>query len=197
MGGGIWPALLSFSDDRLTFRGVFRINLTFLLALLSLSASAGDLREERKISIDFRINSWEIDPTYSDNATSILDLRLLLDEARTNPSVSLDYIKVSGYASPDGSLNKNKELSLRRAASLHSFLRDRCSVPDSLMQFAESRVPWDMLREVVSASGYPWSGEAMKIMATTRRASNASGILPEARRGACSAATYSRCYARR
>lgn len=34
------------------------------------------------------------------------------------------------------------------------------------MQFAESRVPWDMLREVVSASGYPWSGEAMMIMTT-------------------------------
>lgn len=119
---------------------------------------------ERKISIDFPINSWEIDSAYSDNADNLLNLRRLLSETRANPLMSLDSLKVSGYASPDGSLPKNKELSLRRAISLRQYLHDNCGVPDSLMQFGENIVSWNLFRNIISASDYSWRDEAMRII---------------------------------
>lgn len=119
---------------------------------------------ERKISIDFRINSWEIDSAYSQNSRNLRDLHGLIDQARVNPLMSLDSIRVSGYASPDGSLPKNRELSLRRAVSLRNYLNRLCGVPDSLMSFGENAVPWNLFREIISGSEYPWRDEALRII---------------------------------
>lgn len=137
---------------------------SWTVAAAQLPAIQSDSVLERKIAIDFPINSWEIDSAYSDNAANLLNLRRLLSETRTNPLMSLDSLKVSGYASPDGSLPKNKELSLRRAISLRQYLHDNCSVPDSLMQFGENIVSWNLFRNIVSASDYSWRDDAMHIM---------------------------------
>ena len=150
----------------MTFKRLHRtLLLLFITLFTAATAFADETREEKKISIDFRINRWEIDSTLNDNALRLRELHQLLDQVRTNPRMSVDYLTVSGYASPDGSLDKNKELSLRRAISLRDYLINNCAVPDTLMRFGENRVPWDMFREIISASSYPWADEAMRIMA--------------------------------
>ena len=142
----------------------------FLLAVLitlagAFGSFAGENREEKKISIDFHIDSWEIDSTLNDNSQSLRDLHRLLDKVRSNPHMSVDHLTVSGNASPDGQLDKNKELSLRRAVALREYLINSCDVPDSLMRFGENRVPWDMFREIISATDCPWTADALRIMA--------------------------------
>lgn len=123
-----------------------------------------DSASENTISIEFRSNRWDMDPAYSDNARKIHNLLRFLDKAQTNPLLSLCSIKISAYASPDGSLPKNLELSLRRTVSLRNYLHDQCGVPDSLMSFSGSSVPWGMFRDLVAASSYPWRDEALRIM---------------------------------
>lgn len=120
----------------------------------------------RKIQVDFRINSAAIDSSYQDNSLRLKEMRHFLDEVRTDPDRTINCIEVSGYASPDGSLPKNRELSLRRAVSLRNYLLENCGVPDTLMHFGENSVPWDMFRDIISESDQPWRDEAMHIMST-------------------------------
>jgi len=125
---------------------------------------SSDSVSENSISIDFRINRWDIDSAYSDNARNLHNLHRLLDEVRTDPLLSLDSLKVSAYASPDGPLLKNLELSRRRAVSLRNYLHDRCGVPDSLVSFGESSVSWGMFRDFLAASDYTWRDDALRIL---------------------------------
>lgn len=146
--------------------GLLRSLMAVSLALAAVtSALAGEVNREHKISIDFHINRWDIDPTLNDNAQSLSDLSTLLSDVKANPLMCLDSLSVSGYASPDGSLSRNKELSLRRAVSIHDYLVGCLAVPDSLMRFGANRVPWDVFRRIISESDYPWADEAIRIMA--------------------------------
>jgi len=73
-------------------------------------------------------------------------------------------MRVSVHASPDGPLPKNRELSLRRAISLRNYLIENFKVPDSIMSFCGSTVPWDKLRGIIVASDYKWRDGALSIM---------------------------------
>ncbi len=140
---------------------------TAIFAQISSVASLShtpDSVSEKKISVDFRINRWDIDPAYSDNARNLHELHRLLDEVRSDTLLSLLSLNMAGFASPDGSLPKNKELSLRRAVSLRNYLNENCGVPDSLMLFGENAVQWSMFRDLIAASGYVWRDEALRIM---------------------------------
>jgi len=125
---------------------------------------SSDSVSENDISIEFRINRCDIDSAYSDNARNLRDLHRLLDEVRIDPLLSLGAVKISAYASPDGSLANNRELSMRRAVSLRNYLHDKCGVPDSLMSFSGNSVPWGMFRDVVAASDYAWRDDALRII---------------------------------
>lgn len=145
-------------------RSLFR--LTIALVLLVAAASTASPREVRTISIDFPINSWAVDSSYSNNAEKIENLRSLINECGNNENISIDSMTVSGYASPDGPLPRNKELSLRRAMSLLTYLNKQCGVPDSLITLGENIVPWGLFRDMVSSSGYSWRNDALRIMST-------------------------------
>lgn len=117
-----------------------------------------------KIPVEFRINSWEIEPAFSDNARNLRQLRELLNEVNTNPALSLDSLTVSGFASPDGSLPKNRELSLRRAFALCGFLNKEYGIPDSMIVLGINEVSWPLFRSIISAGDYTWRDDALLIL---------------------------------
>lgn len=117
-----------------------------------------------KIPVEFRINSWEIEPAFSDNARNLHKLRELLNEVNSNPALSLDSLTVSGFASPDGSLPKNRELSLRRAFALCGFLNKEYGIPDSMIVLGINEVPWPLFRSIISAGDYTWRDDALRIL---------------------------------
>ncbi len=123
-----------------------------------------DSVSENTLSIEFRSNRWDMDPAYSDNARKLHNLLRLLDKVQTNPLLSLCSIKISAYASPDGSLPKNLELALRRSVSLRNYLHDQCGIPDSLLSIGGNSVPWGMFRDLVAASSFSWRDDALRIM---------------------------------
>lgn len=137
--------------------------IALLLLLLSPPATIA-ARDTRTVSIDFPINSAGINADYSGNAASLKELHWLIDETVNDTAITLDTITVSGYASPDGSLAKNKELSLRRAFSIINYLEKECGVNDSVIVLGENIVPWDKFRDMLSSSDYPWRNEALQIL---------------------------------
>ena len=69
------------------------------------------------IVIDFPINSHQIERDFSDNARQLARLDSLLGSGR-DTTVSIDTVWVRAYASPDGRLDSNRRLSLRRMVSM-------------------------------------------------------------------------------
>lgn len=136
------------------------------MALLLTVSQALNARDARTISIDFPINSSAIEAGFAGNAASLDDLHRLIDETKRDSAVTLDSITVSGYASPDGSLTKNKELSLRRAFSIISYLEKDCGIDPDIIVLGENIVPWDKFRDIISASAYPWRSDALRIVST-------------------------------
>lgn len=118
----------------------------------------------RTIQIEFPISNCEVDTTYSDNGANLRELHQLLQEVQADNLLQLDTLKVFGYASPDGSLLKNRELSLRRATALYTYLKNKCQVEDSLMTFGENIVPWSLFRDIISQSDYSWRADALKLL---------------------------------
>ena len=123
-----------------------------------------DTTAERKISIDFRINSFEIDSTYSDNAVNLRRLHDLLHEVRCNEYMRLDSVHVSGLSSPDGSLESNRRLSLQRAVSLRNYLLNDCALPDSILHFGPTVVAWEQFKDYIANSSYAWKDDALRII---------------------------------
>lgn len=148
-------------------RSTFAAVCTALLSVLSVSAADTEdmlQGEVRKVPVEFRINSWVIEPSFSDNAAHLRRLRELIDEVNANPALVLDSLTVSGFASPDGSLPKNRELSLRRAFALCDFLNKEFDIPDSMIVLGINEVPWPLFRSIISAGDYPWRDDAMRIL---------------------------------
>lgn len=159
-------ALLCAVRRPATFAAVCTALLS-VLSVLPVSAADNDNMprgEVHKIPVEFRINSWEIEPAFSDNARNLRQLRELLNEVNSNPALSLDSLTVSGFASPDGSLPKNRELSLRRAFALCGFLNKEYGIPDSMIVLGINEVPWPLFRSIISAGDYPWRDDAMRIL---------------------------------
>lgn len=125
------------------------------------------------MSVDFAINSYTIDPAYGDNEASICKLNDLFAGLLADPAVSIDSVKVSGYASPDGLLPKNKELSLRRALAISDHLKTQCRVPDSLIRLGRNEVSWTAFRTLIQKSDYAWRDRALRLMAAGSDASAA------------------------
>lgn len=112
------------------------------------------------LRIDFRINSSEIEPRYSENAASLRTLNSLI----YNPNITFNSMIVSGTTSPDGILSKNKELAARRANSLRTYLID-AGVDPSLITIGECTVAWDGLRTLIAGTSQPWRYRALDILA--------------------------------
>lgn len=123
-----------------------------------------DTTTEHKISIDFRISSAEIDSTYSDNAVNLRRLHDLIREVSENDCMRLDSIHVSGLSSPDGTLESNRRLSLRRAISLRDYLLNDCAIPDSVLHFGPTIVAWEQFRDILANSSYAWKDDALRII---------------------------------
>lgn len=118
----------------------------------------------RTIKIEFPINRWNIDSAYSDNGSSLRELHQLMQDLRDNRLLMLDTLKVSGYASPDGLLPKNRELSLRRAVNMYRYLNKECGVADSMITFGKYMVAWDLFRTLISETDYAWRDDALEIL---------------------------------
>lgn len=71
--------------------------------------------------VEFREGKWEIEPALGHNREEMGRIRGNILELLGNETFDIDSILISAYASPEGSLRSNGELSRRRARSVADF----------------------------------------------------------------------------
>lgn len=105
--------------------------------------------ENRGISVDFRVNSIVIDPTYRNNAKALEQIDSLYQALANDSSIEIVSIEFCGTASPEGSAAINHRLSHGRLVALEKVVRDRIDIPQDIVAEVDHYIAWDHLIELV------------------------------------------------
>lgn len=164
--------MIRSAADKTTIKTACTRLLTVMCLLLAICrlaapASAAPLSPESsstEITVDFRINSHKIEENFSTNPESLKRLRSLLKETRGNSTVTLDSICVWAFASPDGRLDSNRRLSLRRMVAMRDYLVEVLEVDPDLIVARNSTVPWDYFRQQLKVRPFKGSDRVLEII---------------------------------
>ena len=136
-----------------------------ILILLLLGAGVAHSQESRtEIYIDFRVNSTVIDSAYSDNAVRMQEMLEFLRTIRQDSTINIIEVSFCGAASPEGSYQLNRKLAQGRLSALEKFIRSEVDIPDSLITYNNSYIPWDYLKSQIEDSGLIRKDEVIAIL---------------------------------
>ena len=136
-----------------------------ILILLLFTASATYSQESyTEICVDFRVNSSIIDSSYLDNAVRVQEIIEFLQNIRKDSTINIIGVSFCGSTSPEGSNQVNQRLARGRLTSLEKLVRKEVDIPDSLITYNESYIPWDYLKAQIKDSELPRKEEVMAIL---------------------------------
>lgn len=131
--------------------------LCILLSLWMLSVGVVSAQESRRelrteICINFRLNSATIDTAYLDNAARIRDMVEFMREINSNNRIEIKEVMFGGAASPEGSDQYNRKLAGQRLHALEKVIRSQVNIPDEIVTYNDSYIPWDYLKAQIAKS---------------------------------------------
>ena len=100
--------------------------------------------------ITFVVDRWEMKPDYMDNRRELRKITDTLDIMVADKNITVNTIKIHGWASPESPYNHNHMLATNRAKSLTEWLRQNYQLPASAFAPAEATPEnWIGLKEAV------------------------------------------------
>jgi len=158
------------------------LSLLFLLVTVSASAlptkpysfsskyrvveTAGDTIETW--TIQFRVNSTEIDPEVNGNAIALREVKQRIDELMAHPDAyTITGIRILGYASPEGPLALNETLATNRALALKNHIQGITGYSDDRFEVRGCGENWEELIQMLKADGSEMANKALEIIAKT------------------------------
>ncbi len=143
-----------------------RIILTSIIAIM-LGYHADAQERSDSALIYFRQSEWEVETGYKDNGRRLDDMMRFLDTV-SSPMTGyrLRYVRVSGGASPEGSVEINRRLSEQRAQSIFRYMGRGASLADSLTRFTFLGRDWQGLYNMVAADAeMPYRDDVLALIA--------------------------------
>jgi hypothetical protein len=88
--------------------------------------------EVRVARLQFRQDSYNIDPKFKNNESELATVSSSVEVVKTNPDLTITGIYITGYASPEGTVEYNLKLSKNRAEALAAYAQKDTEVDASL-----------------------------------------------------------------
>lgn len=142
----------------------YNIIIWILLSFCVLGTYSQERRTE--ISIDFRVNRTDIDPTYRENTARLAEINNVLQNLRYDSTLQITEVSFCGAASPEGSYQLNRRLAHERMNALEQLVRSQIDIPDSIVVRNDSYIPWHSLRDQIAGSDFPYKVEVLSILDT-------------------------------
>ncbi|MBP3373115.1 MAG: DUF3575 domain-containing protein [Bacteroidaceae bacterium] len=120
--------------------------------------------EEREFNIGFRVNEFHVVPTFADNKKEIDSLLLFLHRIQTDSAQYFINVIFRGAASPEGSFQLNKMLSLQRMNALEKIVRGKIDISETMVERDDSYIPWDHLKSRVEKVNMPYKDSVISIL---------------------------------
>ena len=100
--------------------------------------------------ITFVVDRWEMKPDYMDNRRELRKITDTLDIMVADKNITVNTIKIHGWASPESPYEHNRMLATNRAKSLTDWLRKNYTLPATAFAPAEATPEnWIGLREAI------------------------------------------------
>ena len=115
----------------------------------------------------FEVSKIAIHPELGNNYFELSKINELIGNVNNDASITIRKITITGYASPEGSLELNRKLSEGRANSLRGYINQHFSIPNNLYQVYFGGEDWDGLVELINASDMNYKQEVLNIISTT------------------------------
>lgn len=119
---------------------------------------------ENESFLDFAVSQTTIQPEFNRNPAELNKIRQMVEEIKSNNTITIRGVSITGYASPEGSLATNKRLSEGRAKALQSYLNARYDIPANLYTIVFGGEDWEGLAKLVKASDIAYKAEVLNII---------------------------------
>ncbi len=149
----------------------------FILLIIMLFGCSSVYSQETRseIFVNFRVNSTQIESGYKDNAVRISELLSFLRDVTADSTITIQNVSFCGAASPEGSYGLNRRLANGRLKALEKIVRSEVDIPDSIITYDDSYIPWEQLIVQVTESDIQNKQEILAIIAETPEIVDYSG----------------------
>lgn len=110
--------------------------------------------KQRKLSgrayVNFIVNKTNIVPTYMNNMVELKKILNSIDSVRFNRDASVDTIRLTGYASPEGPYDNNVRLAAGRTEAVKQYVQNLYDFPAKVYFTASVPEDWEGLREYIA-----------------------------------------------
>lgn len=119
---------------------------------------------EAESFLDFAVSKTDIRPDFGNNRAELNKIDQLVGDLTSSEGLIINGISITGYASPEGSLELNKRLSEGRARALQDYLITRYDIPRKHYSVIFGGEDWDGLARLVTASDMRYKYDVLDII---------------------------------
>lgn len=120
--------------------------------------------ESHNVFLDFPVARTEINPGYMNNPRELAKIENIISDIRSDKNLRVRGVMVTGFASPEGDVNFNNQLSRGRAEALRGYLASRTGIPYDLFRVGYGGEDWNGLVRLVQNSYIEPKGAILNII---------------------------------
>jgi outer membrane protein OmpA-like peptidoglycan-associated protein len=124
-------------------------------------------KENWESFLDFPVNKSDILPNYMNNPTELAKIESLFQAIHSDKNLTVQKIDIIGYASPEGSISHNEQLSKQRAEAFKSYLSSKMAFPSNVYYIKYGGENWEGLEVAVDKSDMADKGAILDIIQNT------------------------------
>lgn len=118
------------------------------------------------VKVYFRVGHRLFDPAFSNNGLVMDNFIKKVQEAKAEDNI--DYLTVSGFASPEGASDANERLARLRCNEIAQYIEKHAEIPSSIIETHPEGVAWGELRNIVAErADVPYREKILQILDNT------------------------------
>lgn len=123
--------------------------------------------EQYEAHLDFPVGKSVILSDFMNNQTELRNIQNMLNKIQDNKKLTITNVYIEGFASPEGSLQLNEQLSQSRADALKKYLSIHEQIPATLYKISFGGENWDGLIKTLETSNLKEKAEVLNIIQNT------------------------------
>ena len=123
--------------------------------------------EQYEAHLDFPVGKSVILPDFMNNQTELRNIREMFNKVQNDKKLTITDVYIEGFASPEGPLKLNEQLSKSRAEALKKYLSVHEQIPANLYNVSFGGENWEGLVKALEASNTKEKTEFLNIIRNT------------------------------
>lgn len=143
------------------------LNPTYQLTYITPKAEPVKQRSEKHDAyLNFKVGKADILPDFGNNAAELAKVDQTIREVQNDKDLTVTNLSISGYASPEGSVKMNRDLSEKRARAFADYLAAKYTMPKDRFKVNWYGEDWAGLKNAVEKSSIADKNAILNIINT-------------------------------